>query len=92
MVNEMAPSFPEAALVINVRKTVRDLLDSQGFPQKDFNTDDEIDKILELKHQQQDQDRALAQAAEIAKGASKLTKEVQPNSPIDLIAGAGATK
>jgi hypothetical protein len=86
MVTEVSQTYPEAAMVIDPIKTLRDLLDSQGFPQKDFRTDDEINKILELKHQQQDQEKALAQAAEIAKGASRLTKEVQPGSPIDLLA------
>lgn len=91
IVREASAIYPEAPLVINPIKTLRDLLDSQGFPQKDFRTDDEIKDIMELKQQQQDAQTKLQQGLEIAKGASRLTKEVQPGSPLDMLVNPKGT-
>lgn len=86
---EIATIYPDVVYTVDPMKTARDLLDSQGFPQKNFRTDEEIKQILEVKHQQEDEQRKFAQAIEIAKQVPKVGKAVEPNSPLSALTGGG---
>jgi len=84
--------WPEARHVVDPIKTVRDILDSQGFPAKNFRTDEEIDEILA----EEDKAKQAAEMAEgfpkVAKGISALTKGAQPASPMEALTGQSTTK
>jgi hypothetical protein len=79
--------WPEARHVIDPIKTMRDLLDSQGFPAKDYRTDDEIDEILAQEAQQRQAEEMVEGLPKVAKGISALTKGAQPASPMEMITG-----
>jgi hypothetical protein len=88
-VTEMSQVWPESRFAINPIKTTQDMLDAYGFPQKDFNTEDEISEILTRKQQQEDAQRAVQEGVEIAKAGSRLTKKPEEGSPIDALMNPG---
>jgi hypothetical protein len=73
--------------VIDPIKTARDMLDAQGFPAKNFRTDEEIEEIVAQKQKIEDAQRSLAEGVEIAKAASKLTRTIEPGSPLEAVMG-----
>ena len=87
IVGEASTVWPEVRHVIDPMKTTRDLLDSQGFPAKDFRTDEEIDEILDEENKQQHANDFAENAPKVAKGVSALTKGAQPGSPLEALTG-----
>lgn len=82
---EMSATWPEAKYAINPIKTTQDMLDAYGFPQKDFNTQDQIDEILLRKQQMEDAQRNVEEGVEIAKAASRFNKTPEKGSPLDAM-------
>jgi len=79
--------WPEARHVADPIMTLRDLLDSQGFPAKDMRTDDEIDKILEEQNKEREAAQIVEGLPQVTKGVAALTKGAQKASPMAAIMG-----
>jgi len=89
---EMSQVYPEVAKVIKPIPVAREYLMNIGFPVRHFNTDEEIDAIRQAEEAQLEAEQDVAEGVEIAKAASKLTRTVEPNSPLEAIMGGGEGK
>jgi hypothetical protein len=67
-------AFPEAAVKIDAIKTMEELLEASGFPQKCMRTDEMIKQINDAKAEQAQQMQQQEQMAQVLQGAESLSK------------------
>jgi hypothetical protein len=85
----VAQVVPEAAEVIDLGESVRALADIYGLRTKLVRSPEIIEDRRQAQAQAQEQQQAMQMMMEGAKTLPQLGKEIQPNSPLSLIAGAG---
>ena len=92
-IGDMANIYGESAKdIIDPVDIERDYLTSIGFPVRYIRTDDKIEEIRQVRQAQLEGQQDVAEGIEIAKTAGKLTKAVEPNSPLDMIVGGAEGK
>jgi hypothetical protein len=87
MIGEMSNIYPQVAFVIDPVKTAKDLLETQGFPVKDFRSDDEIKAIMEEMKQRQELEKTIEAIPSVSKGIKAVSGEVKPTSPLAAMTG-----
>lgn len=81
--------FPEATDNINPDQFVKEGLDSISWPANCFNSDDQRDKIRQMRQQKREMAESIQAAGEIGKVVQRTSKEVQPGSPMEMLMGGG---
>ncbi len=87
MITEMDPVYPQVKFVIDPIKTSKDLLETIGFPVKDFNSEEQITQLLGEYTAKMQQEKMLAAAPGLAKGIKALGGKVEPSSPLAAMNG-----
>jgi hypothetical protein len=83
----IAQVFPSSVDIVDGDATMREALESSGFPAKCLRDDDKVDEIRKIRQQQQAQQQAIEQVGDLAKGAQRLTRKVEDGSMIDMLKG-----
>ena len=78
----LLPIYPEAKHIIDPIKTGKDLLESYGFPAKDFRPQEEIDSALEQEGQAAMLTQQGPEIAKLLKAIPGLGKTVDEKSPL----------
>ena len=65
-----------------------DVAEGGGMPEKNIRPDDEVEKIRKIKAEQIRQQQDLENAEKLAGATSKMSKKVEPGSPIEQMIGA----
>jgi hypothetical protein len=82
----LVPLYPNALDRIDEDETIQAILDATDFPQRLILSDEEVAAKKEARAQAEAQQQALEQAAAIAE-AIPPTKTIEPNSPLEQLAG-----
>lgn len=77
--------FPETMDAIDGDKTVRDLLMSRGFPQKDLRDEDQVKNIRQVRQAEREKQQQLAEAISMAKAMPAAGKEISPKSAAGML-------
>lgn len=88
-VREGAEIWPQVAFVIDPVKTYKDLLETQGFPIKDFRSDDEIAAIMQQMKERSEAEKMIEAIPNVSKGIKAISGEVKPSSPLAAMSGEG---
>lgn len=80
---------PESIDEINLTQTVREGLDSISWPANCLNTDEQREKIRQIRESKRELQESIQAAGELGKVAQRTSKEVQPGSPMEMIMGEG---
>jgi hypothetical protein len=91
-IGEMSQVYEEVKDLLDPISYGRDYLNSTGVPMRHLRSDDKIDEIRRERQAQLEAQQDVAEGIEIAKAAGKLTKTVEPNSPLDAIMGGAEGK
>lgn len=89
--NELAQAavlFPNIIDIVDEQVLAEEILDSSDFPQKIMRSQAEVDAIREAREAAQAQQAALEQVKGMAEALPKLSKTVEPNSPLEAIGAA----
>jgi len=86
-IGETAQVYPEVKDVIDPISYAREYLNDTGVPMRHLRSDDKIDEIRQERQAQLEAQQNVAEGIEIAKAAGKLTKTVEPDSPLDMMMG-----
>lgn len=84
---QVASVFPYAMDMIDGDKTVELALDNVGFPTKALRDPEAVKAIRQERQQQEEAQRAIAQAEQMSKATQKLSKPVEEGSPMEMIIG-----
>lgn len=76
------PLYPQALHVVDPIKTTRDLLESQGFPVKNFRPAEEVDKALEEESKAAQLTQQGPEIAKLLKAIPGLGKKMDEESPL----------
>ena len=80
---------PESMDEVNISQIIREGLDSISFPANCLNSDEQRDKIRQVRQQKREMEESIQAAGEIGKVVQRTSKEVQPGSPMEMIMGGG---
>ena len=89
--NELAQAavlFPHIIDIVKERELAEEICDSSDFPQKIMNSLAEWDAVREQREAVQAQQLALERAQGLAEAVPKLSKTVEPNSPLEAVGAA----
>lgn len=89
--NELAQAsvlFPNIVDRVDEDLLSEALLDSSDFPQKLMRSTADVEKIRQAREEALAQQRQLEQAGEVAEVVPKLSKTIEPDSPLGALAGA----
>ena len=75
-------TWPELKHKIKSEKALEKTLEAIGFDMESINSEDEFKEIMEAIAQQEREQQALDAGSQIADAVPKLSKAVEPNSPI----------
>jgi len=78
---------PEAADIVDFSEALRTLADIYGLKTKIVRSPEAVAEIREMRQQQEQQAQAAAMAVEGAKALPGLGKQIEPGSPLQLLAG-----
>ena len=88
LAGQISKMWPNALIKINELELIEDALVAQNFPQKLFKTDEQMAEIFAVQDEKQQQQEQMATMMEAAKVVPGLGKTVEPNSPLEALAGA----
>jgi hypothetical protein len=91
-INAIAPIaqvFPNILDRVNEDEMAEAILEASAFPQKLIRTDEEVAEIREQRAAAQQQQMQQQMMLEAADRVPKLSKEIEPNSPIEALTNAG---
>jgi len=86
----MSQAYPEILDILNVDETGKEVLKGYGFPAKLINDDATIESIRTKRQQQREIEEMVEGAAKLGKTMPGAQKEIEPNSPMDMLLGGGA--
>ena len=91
-INALAPLgqiFPNITKKVREMEMAEEILEATAFPQHLIRSDEEVAEMIQAEQEAAAQQQAMEQAGAIADAVPKLSKSVEPNSPIEALAGAG---
>jgi hypothetical protein len=89
LISQVADRKPEALDLIDWDGSIREILDSTGFPAKLIRNDDMVNKIRQMRLQAQEKQRQIENLPKIAKAAAAAGKATQEGSPLAALMGGG---
>ena len=90
-VNALAPLaqiFPHVTKKIKEMDMAEEILEATAFPQNLIRSDEEVAEMIAAEQEAAQQQQMMEQAGAMADAVPKLSKAVEPNSPIEALAGA----
>ena len=81
--------FPSVLEIVNEDKLADSILDANNFPAYLRRTDEEIQQMREAKAQQIAEQQQMQTAQAAADAVPKLSKSIEPNSPMEMVGLSG---
>jgi hypothetical protein len=85
----MAQIFPNITKKIREMEMAEEILEATAFPQHLIRSDEEVEEMIQAEQEAAAAQQATEQVGAIADAVPKLSKTVEPNSPIEALVGAG---
>lgn len=87
MIGQVAAIKQEAMDIIDWDGSVKEILDSTGFPAKLIRSETMINKIRTMRKEAQAKQQQIENAPKLAKAAASASKAAQPGSPMEKMMG-----
>jgi hypothetical protein len=83
----VAQVFPESIDIVDGDETMKQSLESAGFPAKCILSDDMVAQVREQRAQKEQMEQAVAMAATLGKGMKGMEKRPEAGSPLESMMG-----
>ncbi|KKN59773.1 hypothetical protein LCGC14_0538630 [marine sediment metagenome] len=87
-ISPIAAIRPEVLDRVNWNELSQEMLEASDFPQKLIFSDDQVKEIQDARAEKLAQQEALAAAGAMAEAVPKLSKDVEPDSPLAALVGS----